>query len=124
MIDSTREGKVDAAYKLRVEGTRKNELCFVTVIFECMRRENGDLEVPLIDRNSAVHDDDEMTMRMAQQRESARLSNKLCGWAVQPTLNDQLRRDRRLITPPTILPSPRARLAAAHLLSIWPYAPT
>jgi hypothetical protein len=49
---------VDAAYKLRVEGTRKNELCFVTVVFECMRRENGDLEVPLIDRNSAVHDDD------------------------------------------------------------------
>ena len=50
---------MDAAYKLRVEGTRKNELCFVTVVFECMRRENGDLEVPLIDRNSAVHDDDE-----------------------------------------------------------------
>jgi hypothetical protein len=59
MIDSTREGKVDAAYKLRVEGTRKNELCFVTVVFECMRGEKGDLEVPLIDRNSAVHDDDD-----------------------------------------------------------------
>ena len=56
MIDSTGEGKMNAAYNPRVEGTRQNHLCFLLVIFECMRRENGDVKAGFSD--SAVHDEE------------------------------------------------------------------
>ena len=57
MIDSTGEGKINTAYKLRVKITRPNYLCFFLVIFECMRGEDGDLKAGFTD--SAVHDDDD-----------------------------------------------------------------
>jgi len=73
MVNSTREGEVDAADKLRVEETRQNELCFCifVVIVKCMGRENGYLKVlsiDRVDRNFAVHN----------EGKRARLSNKLC----------------------------------------------
>ena len=64
MIDSTGEGKMNAAYKLRVKITRPNDLCFFLVIFECMRGGDGELKAGFTD--CAVH---EMMKR-------ARLSNK------------------------------------------------
>lgn len=76
MVNSTREGEVDAADKLMVEETRQNELCFFifVVIVKCMGRENGYLKVlsiDRVDRNFAVHNE-------GAARKRARLSNKLC----------------------------------------------
>jgi hypothetical protein len=54
MIDGAREGKVDTAYMLRVKETGKGYFCLIVI--ECMRRDNRDLEIMFLDRNSAVHD--------------------------------------------------------------------
>jgi hypothetical protein len=56
MVDSTGEGEMNAAYKLRVKITSLDDLCFFLVIFECMRGEDGDLEAGFSD--GAVHDEE------------------------------------------------------------------
>jgi len=107
MIDGTREGEMDAAYMLRVDEAGN-------VVVECMCRGDRDLKVGFIDQNPAAavpwhwHD--------GWGRCGWRLFNKL--WVGSQRIGDQLRRGR-LVSSSIIT----VRLAGAHILSIWPYAP-
>ena len=84
-----------------------------------MGRENGYLKVLFVDRvdrDFAVHNE--------QDSERAYLIS--CVWRLGQlsALNDQLRRGPSDRLPLTSPPPPQARLVAAHIFSIWPYAPT
>jgi hypothetical protein len=104
MIDGTREGEMDAAYMLRVDEGGN-------VVVECMCRGERDLKVGFIDRNVAWH----WPWHDGWGRCGWRLFNKLCVGSQR--IGDQLRRGRLISSIITV------RLAGAHILSIWPYAP-
>jgi hypothetical protein len=113
MIDGTREGEMDAAYMLRVDKAGNCDFCLVVI--ECMCRGDRDLKVSFIDQNAAVawHDDGDCWG-------GRRLFNKLClcGLAALAISSAQEGSSHHLFHHHITV-----RLAGAHLLSIWPYAP-